>query len=62
MACCSSWGREESDTTVRLNLTELNRELLLGENKKDFLRSTDSQYELLEVHFYGKKFHSTDCI
>ena len=23
LACCNSWGREESDTTVRLNWTEL---------------------------------------
>ena len=22
--CCNSWGRKESDTTVRLNRTELN--------------------------------------
>ena len=28
--------------TVRLNLTELNRELMLGENKKDFLRSIEA--------------------
>ena len=25
MACCNSWGRKESDTTERLNRTELNR-------------------------------------
>ena len=24
LACCDSWGRKESDTTERLNLTELN--------------------------------------
>ena len=24
LACCSSWGRKESDTTEQLNLTELN--------------------------------------
>jgi len=24
LACCNSWGREESDTTERLNWTELN--------------------------------------
>ena len=24
LACCSSWGRKELDTTQRLNLTELN--------------------------------------
>ena len=23
LACCGSWGRKESDTTERLNLTEL---------------------------------------
>ena len=23
LACCDSWGRKESDTTERLNLTEL---------------------------------------
>ena len=26
LACCNSWGREESDTTERLNWTELNNE------------------------------------
>ena len=25
LACCSSWGRKESDTTERLNWTELNK-------------------------------------
>ena len=24
LACCSSWGRKESDTTEQLNRTELN--------------------------------------
>ena len=24
LACCDSWGHKESDTTERLNLTELN--------------------------------------
>ena len=26
LACCNSWGRKESDTTERLNWTELNKE------------------------------------
>ena len=34
LACCNSWGRKESDTTERLNWTELNcnisRKILLG--------------------------------
>ena len=29
LACCGSWGRKESDTTERLNWTELTRALLL---------------------------------
>ena len=28
LACCDSWGREESDTTERLNWTELNWRIL----------------------------------
>ena len=28
LACCDSWGHKESDTTERLNWTELNNELL----------------------------------
>ena len=28
LACCDSWGRKESDTTERLNWTELNWEIL----------------------------------
>ena len=28
LACCDSWGREESDTTERLNWTELKENLL----------------------------------
>ena len=31
MACCDSWGRKELDTTERLNWTELNWTLILGE-------------------------------
>ena len=27
LACCSPWGRKESDTTERLNWTELNRDV-----------------------------------
>ena len=29
LACCDSWGRKESDTTERLNWTELNKKLTL---------------------------------
>ena len=29
LACCSSWGRKESDTTERLNWTELNMNLFI---------------------------------
>ena len=28
LACCSSWGRKESDTTERLNWTELNKTIM----------------------------------
>ena len=27
LACCDSWGHKESDTTERLNCTELNRKI-----------------------------------
>ena len=30
LACCGSWGRKESDTTERLNWTELNLTTVLG--------------------------------
>ena len=30
LACCSPWGHKESDTTERLNGTELNENLLYG--------------------------------
>ena len=28
LACCGPWGHKESDTTERLNLTELNRVMM----------------------------------
>ena len=34
LACCSSWGRKESDTTERLNWTELKRLDLNSSNYK----------------------------
>ena len=34
LACCGSWGRKESDTTERLNWTELNVHLLSFKEKK----------------------------
>ena len=30
LGCCNSWGRKESDTTERLNLTELNSHFGFG--------------------------------
>ena len=30
LACCSSWGHKESDTTERLNLTELKYKMLVS--------------------------------
>ena len=30
LACCDSWGRKESDTTERLNWTELNWTEMMG--------------------------------
>ena len=35
LACCGSWGRKESDTTERLNWTELN--VASGKNKTSLL-------------------------
>ena len=32
LACCNSWGRKESDTTERLNWTELKNTLMTSEN------------------------------
>ena len=29
LACCNSWGRKESDTTERLNWTELNNDIVI---------------------------------
>ena len=38
LACCCSWGRKESDTTERLNWTELNTQsITVGLSKIDFL-------------------------
>ena len=37
LAGCSSWGRKESDTTERLNLTELNHHLIEKHGKKTML-------------------------
>ena len=35
LACCDSWGREESDTTERLNSTQLNSTLGLMKTEKE---------------------------
>ena len=32
--CCNSWGRKESDTTERLNLTELKSKKTNSKDKK----------------------------
>ena len=35
LVCCDSWGREESDTTERLNSTQLNSTLGLMKTEKE---------------------------
>ena len=37
LACCGSWGHKESDTTERLNWTELNQAALALWNGEEFL-------------------------
>ena len=37
LVCCNSWGCKESDTTERLNWTELNQGLELAWGKRDLL-------------------------
>ena len=40
LACCDSWGRKESDTTERLNWTELNYTIHIG-TQYDHSEATD---------------------
>jgi len=53
LACCDSWGREESDTTERLNWTELNGRL--WDTKKD-------EIWLLSKYSNGRKFLVIDNV
>ena len=59
LACCNSWGRKESDTTERLNWTELNAVLSLILWKRIrkliwFLTSGICMKIFGEFHFRGK--------
>ena len=45
LACCDSWGRKESDTTERLNWTELNWVIM-----SDYCHSMDSSPPSSSVH------------
>ena len=40
LVCCDSWGRRESDTTERLNLTELNKGLPLFNRTESQVRNS----------------------
>ena len=42
LACCDSWGRKESDTTERLNWTELNSEFILSWGPTFYIISNES--------------------
>ena len=44
--CCGSWGRKESDTTERLNFTELN----MNNSVNDFLLKSTNIYGLPSMH------------
>ena len=39
LACCDSWGGEESDTTGRLNWSELNRTMSYNSHKKYWMNT-----------------------
>ena len=45
LACCSSWGRKESDTTQRLNNSQLTTASWLGKNSRNL--STASPYIII---------------
>ena len=51
LTCCDSWGRKESDTTERLNWTELRRLLSI------WLRSKDLTLALVYVLWAGSHMH-----
>ena len=50
LACCSSWGRKESDTTELLNWTELNWKMTIGSELTFFQRRlTNGQYVQYQI-------------
>ena len=55
LACCSPWGRKESDMTERLNK---NNQLLMEQNED--LQALDHREPVL-FHRQGSRFQSKDC-
>ena len=51
LACCGSWGRKESDTTERLNWTELRGSKGLGGSGS--VRNTGSFMEIFSLRFFS---------
>ena len=58
LAWCDSWGRRESDTTERLNWTELNINWALGTDQFSDLLALPHTWLSLWVHSY---FQVVDC-
>ena len=52
LACCDSWGRKESDTTERLNWTELS---IKQKPSKDLLHSTGNCTQYSVMAYMGKE-------
>ena len=58
LVCCSPWGRKESDTTERLNWTELGASTLCVTPKECWPPLANSKCLLLYSGFYSSLSHS----
>jgi len=63
LACCNSWGRKESDTTERLNWTELNIDSMFIESINIFIDSINNIIGLIQYKYSWSIHNSvlTDC-
>ena len=55
LACCSTWGRKESDTTEWLNWTELNWIKNHSQMRSLGLKKNESQENKREIHLIDKQ-------